>query len=76
VRVLVNPDRCQGHALCAVAAPELFDLSDDDDGHSVVKLELVPSELADQALRAELGCPEGAITVIDDAIPTTEGATT
>jgi ferredoxin len=33
VKVYVDPEHCQGHTLCAMIAPHLFQL-DDVDGHS------------------------------------------
>ena len=65
MRVRVLAERCQGHTLCNGVAPELFGLREDD-GHSVVLQELVPAPLEDQARRAALGCPEGAIVIEDD----------
>jgi len=61
MRITVDQSRCQGHALCAMHAPELFDL--DDGGHAVVVADLVPGGLDEAAYMAEAGCPEEAITV-------------
>jgi len=33
VKVRVDPERCEGHTLCAMIAPDAFAL-DDIDGHS------------------------------------------
>lgn len=61
VQVRVDTDRCQGHAVCAGTAPELFDLA--DDGIAVVLVgELTPAHL-DGARAAEASCPELAITL-------------
>jgi ferredoxin len=65
MRVIVERSRCQGHALCAMNAPDLFDL--DDEGHSRVLADPVPAGLDGAARAAEAGCPERAITV--DAWP-------
>jgi ferredoxin len=62
MRVSVDPDRCEGHALCVLSAPELFDL-DDVTLRSAPLMVDVPPALADLARSAEGGCPEGAITV-------------
>ncbi len=64
MRVTVEEERCQGHTLCAMAAPEVFDLREDD-GHSVVKLEEVPTRLAGAVRRAVDSCPERAISITD-----------
>ena len=61
MRVTVDQSRCQGHALCAMHAPDLFDL--DDEGHSFVVADAVPAGLDEAAYTAEAGCPEEAITV-------------
>ena len=60
MRVTVDQSRCQGHALCVMHAPELFDL--DDGGHAFVVADPVPDGLDEAAYQAEAGCPEEAIT--------------
>jgi ferredoxin len=62
VRVHVDDMKCQGHTLCALAAPELFKLREDD-GHSYVDTEDVPAGLEEKAKLAAATCPEQAITV-------------
>ncbi|WP_372347934.1 ferredoxin [Streptomyces sp. KL116D] len=44
MQVHVDTSRCQGHALCAMTAPELFDLNDDD-GHATAVVGTVSTEL-------------------------------
>ncbi|HEY2302457.1 MAG TPA: ferredoxin [Acidimicrobiales bacterium] len=63
MRVVIDPEVCQGHARCHLGAPELFGLNDDD-GHAFVVADPVPPELEDKARRAAVGCPEQAIAVI------------
>jgi ferredoxin len=63
VKVHVDPERCQGHTLCAMIAPGLFTL-DDVDGHSSAIVGEVPAgqeAKADEAIRS---CPEQAISII------------
>jgi ferredoxin len=62
VKVRVDPERCQGHTLCAMIAPRAFQL-DDVDGHSSVVSEDVPAELADDVREAAHTCPEQAIFI-------------
>ena len=62
MRTRVDDERCQGHALCQIQAPEVF-LLDDDDGHAYVEESEVPKALEEKVRRAALGCPERAITV-------------
>jgi ferredoxin len=66
VKVHVDPDRCQGHTLCAMIAPDLFQL-DDIDGHSTVITDGdVPADLEAKAAEAVRSCPEQAILVIPE----------
>lgn len=60
MKVRVKHEVCVGHAMCVLACPELFRLSDED-GHAVVKDEQVPPHLQDAVEQAVRGCPEGAI---------------
>jgi len=62
VKVRVDPDRCQGHTLCAMRAPDTFELSEVD-GHSSVIKEDVPEDQQDQVVEAVRSCPERAIFV-------------
>lgn len=62
MRVRVLDERCQGHTLCATAAPAVFGLREED-GHAYATVADVPPELEDQARRAALGCPEQAIVI-------------
>jgi ferredoxin len=60
-RVVVDPERCSGHARCWTLAPELFPL--DDDGYSAYRGLDGATLTADPDVvqRAVAGCPEGAI---------------
>lgn len=63
MKVHVDPDRCQGHTLCAMIAPDVFQL-DDVDGHSTAFIEgEVPAELQAKVAEAARSCPEQAIVV-------------
>lgn len=61
MRVSVNLDACQGHGVCHMSAPEVFEL-DDQDGHSIVQADPVPPELEADAQLGVDSCPERAIT--------------
>ncbi len=63
MRIRVDPAVCQGHALCASAAPELFTL--DDEGYSNVGEVDVPAGSEDLARRGMQTCPERAITILE-----------
>lgn len=77
MKVRVESARCQGHTLCAMIAPEVFEL-DDLDGHAHVTNEQVPSEYRRQVRDAARSCPEQAIVfqVERDAGPAQNGAHT
>ncbi|WP_330254123.1 ferredoxin [Nocardia sp. NBC_00565] len=62
MRINVDPQRCQGHALCAATAPELFDL--DEHGYARVADEFVSGEHAAAAQAAAATCPEQAVEII------------
>jgi ferredoxin len=62
VKVRVDGDRCQGHTLCKMIAPDSFELSDIDGSSSPVT-EDVPPELQDAVREAVQSCPEQAIEI-------------
>jgi ferredoxin len=64
VRIIVDADRCSGHARCAAAAPELFTV--DDDGYSNIGACDVPPGLEHRARLGIASCPEGALAVVTD----------
>ncbi|MDW5593038.1 ferredoxin [Conexibacter stalactiti] len=60
MKTVIDWDLCEGNGACAVEAPELFEMDDDD---NLVVLDEQPSD----ALRAKLeaaarACPKRAIT--------------
>jgi ferredoxin len=62
MRVDVDWERCEGHAMCEAAAPAYFSV--DDDGTLAVLQEEV-AEGAEANLRsAVLGCPVAALKLI------------
>lgn len=62
VKVKVDRTRCQGHTLCAMIAPEVFEL-DEIDGHSSPISEDVPADREDSVREAVDSCPEQAISI-------------
>ena len=62
MKIHVDPDKCQGHTLCAMRAPKLFELSDID-GHSSALVDEVPVDQEEDAMEAFRSCPEQAIVV-------------
>jgi len=62
VKVKVDQSLCQGHTLCAMKAPEVFEL-DDVDGHSSPISPDVPAGQEANVVNAVKSCPERAISV-------------
>ncbi|TDC97976.1 ferredoxin [Actinomadura sp. 7K507] len=62
MKVQVDAARCQGHTLCAMIAPDSFEL-DDIDGHSSVVDPDVPADQEEKVREAARSCPERAITI-------------
>jgi ferredoxin len=65
VRLSIDPEACAGHGRCYALFPDLFE--GDDEGTGVVTCPH-PSPAQEEAARlAVVSCPEGAITLTDDA---------
>lgn len=64
MRVLIDPERCQGHGRCYDLAPDLF--GEDEDGYGVVRGDgRVPPGSEDDARLAEANCPEAAVELAE-----------
>jgi ferredoxin len=64
MKVTVNPDSCEGHGKCQEAAPEVFELRDDD--LSYVLMDEIPEELREKVERAIRLCPRQAIDEVTE----------
>ena len=62
MQVRVDEERCQGHGLCRLSAPDIF-FAREEDGHAYVLSATVPEGREDEALLAADSCPELAIEV-------------
>ncbi len=62
MKVWVDPQRCQGHTLCAMIAPEMFVLSEVD-GSSSAACDAVPADQENLVREAAHSCPEQAIVI-------------
>ena len=63
MRVIVDFDQCESNALCMAAAPEVFEVRDDD---LLYVLQEEPSEeLREKVEAAARSCPKTAITIED-----------
>ena len=61
MKVVVDPDVCQGHARCWEICPQVFSL--DEAGHAVVASPDVPAGLEKDVEEAAANCPERAIII-------------
>ncbi|SEP05323.1 ferredoxin [Trujillonella endophytica] len=62
MKVSVDSNVCQGHTLCAMTAPDLFVLSDEDGHASAVGGDVPPNREA-AAREAARTCPEQAVVL-------------
>ncbi len=73
MRVIVDLDRCEGHARCVELAPEVFALN--DDGMSEVLIAYPGEELRPKVERAVRLCPRQAIQLTEESAPATPTST-
>lgn len=64
MKVIVDRDRCEGNARCVAAAPEVFELRDDDQAY--VLIEQPGEDLRPKIEHAARVCPRQAITLIEE----------
>lgn len=64
MRVEIDDGHCQGHAMCNLAAGELYKI-DEDDGRAYLDSPEVPGGLEAVARAGAAACPERAITVTE-----------
>jgi ferredoxin len=72
VIVRIDQERCEGHAICFMVAPELFSV--DDEGRGVALGVTVTSELREVAMAALRRCPEQAVVLEEEAIGEKDGS--
>jgi ferredoxin len=63
VRIEIDWALCDGNGVCAVEAPKVFDLDDDDD--LLVLQESPAEELRGSVEAAARACPKRAITLVE-----------
>jgi ferredoxin len=61
MRIVVDYDLCESNALCMAAAPEVFEVRDDD--FLYVLQDEPPEELRAKCEEAARRCPKQAITI-------------
>ncbi|HLM06233.1 MAG TPA: ferredoxin [Blastococcus sp.] len=62
MKIVVDKARCSGHARCAAAGPDLYEL--DDLGYNALTELEVPAGMEKQAQDGAAACPERAITLV------------
>ena len=65
MKVRVDLAKCTGHARCSALAPDVFE-NDDVEGKAIVVRPEISLEMLSTALRGAKGCPELAITIVDE----------
>lgn len=60
MKIIVDPDRCEGQAVCVGLAPAVFELGDDDEVVRVI-VDEVPEEHEKRARKAVAKCPMAAL---------------
>ena len=73
MRVVVDYDKCESNGLCMSAAPEVFEVRDDD--FLYVLDETPPEALHARVRDAARLCPKQAITLIEDTPAAAAGLT-
>jgi ferredoxin len=63
MKIVMDYDLCQGHAVCMGEAPEVFHV--DAKGIHTVLQESPPEELREKVEAAVEYCPTGAIRIVD-----------
>jgi sterol 14-demethylase len=59
LRLFIDRDLCQGHAVCVSEASDVFDLG--EDGKAKLRIDAPPESAMDRVRAAERHCPTGAI---------------
>jgi ferredoxin len=62
MKVIVHKEKCQGHAVCILRGPDVFEVN--DEGYNVMDAFDVPLGLEQQARKGVAACPELAIEII------------
>lgn len=64
MKILVDAEKCSGHARCAATVPELFDLN--ASGYIGFTEKEIPAGLEARAKRGANACPERIIKIVED----------
>ena len=64
MKIVIDLKLCEGNERCVSAAPEVFELRDDDKSHLLI--ERPPERLRAKINQAARACPRQAISIIED----------
>lgn len=64
MKVVIDRDLCQGHAVCMGEAPEVFEV--DEEGNNTQLLMAVTGDLIEKVELAARYCPNQAIALADE----------
>jgi len=64
VKIEVDRNRCEGHAMCEAVAPDFFSV--DDEGNLIVSTDNVASDDRVQVQDAVLACPVAALKLVKE----------
>jgi ferredoxin len=64
MKIVVDHKLCEGNQRCMNAAPEVFEVRDDDQTHLLI--ERPPAHLLDKVRLAIRMCPRQAISLVED----------
>jgi ferredoxin len=65
MRVTVDTDLCQGHAMCVLEAPDVFAYDSKKDDHVRVLIDVIDDAHVDAVKAAVRFCPTMALTLDD-----------
>jgi ferredoxin len=64
MKVSVDSLLCESNGLCILAAPDVFDMVDDDEGVQIL-MEMPPAPLEDSVRAAVDACPKQALRITE-----------
>ena len=64
MKIKIDKTKCQGHSLCQLAAPTIYEL--DENGYNNMEPFQVSGENVKEAMKGVVACPEHAITPHED----------
>lgn len=64
MKIVIDRKLCEGNQRCMDAAPEVFEVGDDDQANLLI--ERPPAQLLDKVRLAVRMCPRQAISLVDD----------